>query len=102
MLVRQNPGKRNEQGRFQHGKEREIPIRVRTEPVGGRERQALPEGLRERDLRKFWTVEPIEAVLEGSTGTGGDRIRYNGSVWQATMVADWSGFFEVLAVRQPR
>ena len=100
-LLRQTDGSRDEFGEFVKGMEEAIDVEVVTAPITGRDRQVLPEGLRDRDLRTFWLQETVEAVEEGTDGHGGDRIEYDGSTWQVMLVENWGGFSQAVTVRQP-
>lgn len=99
-LHRQTAGTRDNFGEFVPGTATVIDVQVVSAPITGRERLVLPEGLRERDVRKFWLREPVVAVLEGSDGHQGDQIEYDGDIWQAKIAHDWGGFVEAVTVRQ--
>jgi len=100
VLRRQTPGHRNDRGRFVPGKVVDIAVMAVTAPLGGEERQVLPEGLRERDVRSFWLTERVDAVRQGSTGTGGDQIVYDGVTYQLFQVQAWGGWYECVGVAQ--
>ena len=97
ILVRQSPGSRNEYGEWVPGETSETAIIVATVPLSGDERAVLPEGLRERDLRKFWTRMDVSAIVAGETE--GDVIRFHGIDYRTVQVDDWGGFRQILAVR---
>ena len=65
VLRRQTPGDFNKYGEFVPGGVVEVPVQVVSAPVSGEERQVLPEGLRERNVRTFWLTEAVSAVVEG-------------------------------------
>ena len=95
-LHRQADGSRNEYGEFVPGAVTAIDINVVTVPISGEERESLPEGLRERDVRKFWLSGPVEAIVAGEQE--GDIVRYKSTDFRVMQADDWDGFYEVLAV----
>ena len=97
VLVRQQRGIRNDYGEWVPGSTVETPLRLATAPLNGDERAALPEGLRERDVRKFWTTAAASAIVAGDSE--GDLVRYDSIEYRAIQVEDWGGFREILAVR---
>ena len=93
MLRRQSPGGFNQFGEFEPGTVTETAVQVVTAPVSGEDRQVLPEGLRERNVRTFWLTEAVDAVVEGSDGETGDQIVFDGVTYQVFQVDDWAGAF---------
>ena len=100
MLVRRLPGQRSEEmaGEWVKGGTTETVIRAAVAPITGKEREVLPEGLRGRDIRKFWTESQVRAVTEGKQGSDGDMIRHEGLLFQAYQVNDWGSFREVIGI----
>ena len=97
VLLIQQPGSRNEYGEWMPGSTTDVPVRLVTAPLNGDERAALPEGLRERDVRKFWTAADASAIVAGESE--GDIVRHDSIEYRAIQVEDWGGFREILAVR---
>ena len=96
-LVQQMTGSRNEYGEFVPGATVTTVVRVVTVPLMGDERDVLPEGLREKDVRKFWMTETVMAIVSGEAD--GDILRFDGIDYRVMRADNWSGFYEVLAVR---
>ena len=99
-LVRQLPGALNAVGEWVRGPVTETVIRAAVAPITGKEREVLPEGIRGKNIRKFWLEEKVNAVTEGKTGSIGDMIRHDGSLFQVYQVNDWGAFREVIGVEQ--
>lgn len=82
--------------------ETETAIRCATAPATGddaRVRVLTEGGVQLDSMRRFWTVEPVEPVVED--GGPGDVLIYDGERYRARVVDRWGpGAFEVLAVRQ--
>ena len=97
ILRRQLPGARDEYGDWIAGSTTETTLYLVTVPVTGEERVELPEGLREREVRKFWTQADASAIVAGESG--GDLIEHYGIEYRAIMVEDWGGFRQIIAVR---
>ena len=96
-LIRQSAGMRNQYGEWIPGDPVSSSVTLVTAPLSGQQRQALPEGLRERNLRVFYLAEKVNAVIEGSTGQTADIIVYGGINWHARISEDWGGFYAVTA-----
>ena len=99
-LVKQLPGALNAVGEWDRGPTTETAIRAAVAPITGKEREVLPEGLRGKNIRKFWLEEQVNAVTEGKTGSGGDMIRHDGLLFRVYQVNDWGAFREVIGVEQ--
>ena len=97
VIVRQAAGARNEHGEWVPGTATETTIRVVTAPVTGEERDQLPEGLREKNVRKFWTSHPADAIRAGQAD--GDVVRHGGNEYRVVMVDDWGSFRELTTVQ---
>ena len=97
VLIRQAPGRYDDDGIWVSGNPTEIDIQVVAAPMSGEDREVLPEGIREKDVRNFWFLEEAEAVVPGASG--GDAIRYGGDFWRIVTVKDWGGFREAVGVR---
>lgn len=81
-------------GKWEAGAETSSTIKIVTAPLSGQERLALPEGLRQANVRKFYVATEVRAGEEGG-GTVADVIGYDGKEWRAVIVQDWGGFWEV-------
>ena len=102
MLVRQKPAGRNANGEWTPAERSAQSVNVATAPLTGRQRMALPEGLRGKELRNFWLVERVVAVLDAkSLSADGDVIEYGGQRWRARVSENWGGFYSVTAEWQP-
>lgn len=99
-LIRQSAGTRNQYGEFVPGATTTTAISLVTAPITGQERLALPEGLRDRNIRKFYLDTEVQAVDEGDTGKDGDVIEYGGSQWRIRMVQPWGGFWEAMGEQE--
>ena len=98
VLRRQTAGQRNDYGEFVPGAVVEVDVDVVSVPLSGEERQVLPEGLRERNVRTLWTTETVAAVVEGQTGNSGDHIVFEGATYQVVEVRAWRGWYEAMGV----
>ena len=96
-LIRFAPGDYAEDGEFVPGPATRTPVRVVTDPLDGEKRQQLPEGLRELDVRRFWTTAQADAIR--ASESGGDMLRYRGISYRIVMLKEWSGFCELVGVR---
>ena len=96
VLVTRTAGTRNAYGEFARGLERVTPVRLATAPLSGRDRETLPEGLHDEDLRRFWMPGTAETVREGERD--GDIVRYGGVDYRAVRVQQWGAFTEVWGV----
>jgi len=57
------------------------------QPVPGQELNRLPEGLRDRDVRVFWTT----VALQGGSAVEPDRVAIGSDTWQVEECRDWTG-----------
>ena len=96
QLITRAAGTFDNYGDFIPGAETATLVDVVTAPITGEERQILEEGIRTRDIRKFWLTQPVSAGVEGEDN--GDIIRYDGTEYRAQVVDDWDGFLEVTAI----
>ena len=75
---------------------------VSVQPVTGRERQLLPEGIRDRAIIKLYTRCPLLSVdVEGKVRA--DRIDYEDQEYVVQNVENWEpngGFYKVLAIKE--
>lgn len=95
-LITYAAGDYNSYGEWEDGAKTETSIDVVTAPLSGQERQNLPEGLRERAVRKFWT-SATASITPGQTQ--GTQIRYRNTLYRVVGMQDWRGFREIMAVR---
>ena len=101
VLRRQSAGSFNQYGEFEPGQVVEVAVNVVSAPIDGEERRVLPEGLRERDVRTFWTAEPLDPVQEGNSGQTGDRIVLSGVEYLIVASKAWDGgWYEAMGVAQ--
>lgn len=71
------------------------------QPMPGRDRQNLPEGLRERDVRKVFTETMLRPASQHS-GTSADRIDVDGVAYEVMTVTPWRAVlvhYEVVVAR---
>ena len=57
------------------------------QPMPGQELARLPEGLRDRDVRVFWT----KVALQCGPGVEPDRVAVGSDTWQVEECKDWTG-----------
>lgn len=77
-------------------------IKASVQPAG-REVQLLPEGLRSDDALTVFTRERLRTAADPA-GAGGDRLEWQGSLYEARRVDDWisggrGNYFRVLFTR---
>ena len=72
LMLRATEGHRDQYGEFVRGADVETAIGLVSAPMTGQERLALPEGLRDEDVRKFWIIGDASALHYGLAD--GDRI----------------------------
>lgn len=63
----------------------DTPIRGSVQPLNGDELQTLPEGVRSKKTRKFYTKSEIR-VEDQHTGTKADHVIIDGETYQARTV----------------
>ena len=90
------PGRDNDFGEWVDGASTETDVELVTAPMSGTERQQLPESLRKRNVRKFWTFAELAAVTPGEND--GDQVRHKGIEYRIIRLNDWGGFRELIAV----
>lgn len=95
-LISAGAGSYNDFGEFQTGAGQSSTVKLVTAPVTGRERETLPEGLREKNLRTFYLATQVRATEEGDGGIAGDIIEYNGTRWRVVQAQDWGGFWSCI------
>jgi hypothetical protein len=75
---------------------------VSVQPMVARERQVLPELIRDSELLKLYTKCTLQSVdVEGKKRA--DRIDYKGQEYVVQSVEDWfehGGFYKVIAVKE--
>ena len=100
VIVRQAPGYRGDDGVWVAGSEERKDVKVVTAPASMAElREALPEGSRLQDARRFWVETDVQPLRVGEAATGSDLIEYQGTRYRVQHSQDWGPFDEVLAVR---
>lgn len=96
-LIHQTQGDHNEYGEWEPGQAVATDVDLVTVPLTGQERQLLPEGLRERNVRRFYTLNVVAAIKPGISD--GDLILFNSSkFYRIVDVRNWTGYREVVAV----
>ena len=93
-LYRALAGTRNEFGEWDDGGFASSPITLVTAPVSGQERDLLPEGIREKELRKFFLTETVTAAADLIPG---DVVRHASRDYRVERSDNWRGFFAVVA-----
>ena len=96
ILYRNQPGYRDENGRWVPGGFSANDIEGVSVPLEGAEREVLPEGLRGKNTRRFFVTDTVIAVSESSDG---DVIQDAGQLFRVQEVKRWPGFWEVTAVQ---
>ena len=96
-LYRYRAGAYNDFGEWVDGGVLASDINLVTVPITGQERQNLPESLRERDVRKFYTLDTASAITPGESG--GDVVLHAGTFYRIVQVRDWTGFRELMGVK---
>ena len=72
VLLRDNPGDRNEYGEWVPGDTQEDATELVSLPITGQERKILPEGLRDEEVRKFYWLG--DGVALRADKTDGYRV----------------------------
>jgi hypothetical protein len=88
-------------GRVQAATFSDSAITGSLQPAGGRELQRLPEGLRQREARVFFTPTELRA---GSSTTQPDRLVIDGDEWEVSTVEAWAelgGYYQAIVTRDP-
>lgn len=70
-------------------------------PLTGRELQRLPEGLRTKELRQVFTVDPL---LVSAPEQRPDVVSIQGATWQVETVEDWEpagNFYRNIVSKEP-
>lgn len=75
---------------------------ISVQPMLARERQVLPELIRDRELLKAYSPCTLQSVdVEGKVRA--DRVDYNSQEYVVQSVEDWSdhgGFFKVILIKE--
>jgi len=75
---------------------------VNVQPLTGRERQLMPELIRDRALIKLYTRCPLLSIdIEGKVRA--DRIDYRGQEYVVQTVEDWDpngAYYKVIAIKE--
>ena len=72
LLLRSTEGHRNQYGEFVEGATQETALSLVSVPITGQERLTVPEGLRNEDIRKFYTINDVTGLHYGLAD--GDRF----------------------------
>ncbi len=64
-------------------------LRAVVQPMGYKERMALPEGDRSKQWIKLWTVVELKA-LDADAGTRADRVIIDGKTYEVQGLGDWT------------
>lgn len=78
-----------------------VDVVASVQPMTSRELERVPEGMRTRGMVKCYSPVEIRAG-DVNTGIPPDRIRHNGTVYEATKCDDWetvAGYYRVELVR---
>lgn len=84
--------------RFQEGSSSTFSIEAALMPMKGRDIEALPEGDRTKESRKFYTTTLVQTKEEGENPREGDLILIDGKYFEARTSEPWPGFYKVVAV----
>lgn len=86
---RQLAGAYDGNGRWQPGGEADpVTVTASVQPATSRQKDNLPEGVRDRAAVEILTDYRLQAVDE-SAGIPGDRIDYDGETWEVQQVDDF-------------
>lgn len=88
-LIRYASGTRDATGRYVEGAATSTPITGAIQPMPGRMRQALPEGLREKDGRKILTEHQIRPASHYGSGRSADQIVVDGITYDVVGAEHW-------------
>ena len=77
-------------GNQTYGPEVREDIEVVSVPISGQDRDLAPEGVRERDMRKFWTTANVSSIHAHEKD--GDFILYGGKSWRVYQAQQWDAF----------
>lgn len=94
--ISESEGHRDRGGNWVRGTRVTQPVQLVTAPISGKERETLPEGLREKNVRKFWLAPTVKVL----SGTDGDLIEYNDVEYRIVMSQSWGAFQEIVGVVQ--
>ena len=72
FLLREAVGDRDDDGVWVPGAITATTVSVVQAPITGQERNTLPEGMRDSDVRKFWVMGDVASLRYGRTD--GDRL----------------------------
>lgn len=99
---RRQPGSWGGDGTYQDGATSTFTIDdANVQPLGGREAQTLPEGLRQRTGKVIYTDTELRAV-DPQADQPGDRLDYEGETYEVRKVEEHDGLlshYKVTAVR---
>ena len=100
-LTRFAAGSRDAYGEWVEGASSTSTIYVSVQPMPGKERQGLPEGLRSKEVVKLYTGTELRTA-DQSAGTSGDVVTSGGVDYEVVTVGRWGAViphYEATAVR---
>ena len=74
-----------------------LEVRGSVSPAGPKALERLPEGQRTKGVLRVLTESELKT--RGESGAMADLLSYGGVGYEVESVADWNGYFDVLAVR---
>lgn len=85
---RRRSASRGADGRTVITTESTTSIRASVQPITGRQREALPEGIRQRVSKKLYTKAELRSA-DQATGVPADQIVYGGETFEVVQVHRW-------------
>lgn len=67
----------------------EWDVVVSEQPIRGREKDRLPEGLRSKEVRALWCAYSEHPIRVTSGETSGDQVEIDGELWDIHPAEDW-------------
>lgn len=89
-VQRRSEGSWNDDGEYVEGTVETFEADANVQPMGGRQAQTLPEGLRQRVGKVIYTNADLQAV-DQDDNVPGDRIEYGGELWEVRKVEAHNG-----------
>lgn len=88
-------------GRWADEQPTDVALTANVQPMGGKQKQTLPEGDRTREAIHIWATSQMRPV-ERENGKPGDRVEWEGKEYEIINVQDWSyngNYWEADAVK---